>query len=246
MKLHNYVIFDCETGGLSKKDNLHALNHPITQIALIGLDGSTLDEIQRYESYIKGKFVPSFKSDENVVEGYLGYSDVHNLVYQKQAFQATGISVEKLESLGQDAKKVCNDLIDFFEKCKTESNFHKIILVGHNVVYDIPFLQMIFKIFKKDLSKYLQGYYDHTGTFTPVYFDTQFLSRAKCVDDSLKHNLTEVATREGFELVNAHEAMADTIITKEIFKKYLLQLRNSGTSDKIEQKSFRENFKFEY
>ena len=60
MKLHNYVIFDCETGGLSKKDNLHALNHPITQIALIGLDGSTLDEIQRYESYIKGKYKCSF------------------------------------------------------------------------------------------------------------------------------------------------------------------------------------------
>ena len=37
----NYIVFDCETGGLYEDKN------PITQYAAVVLDGSTLKEIDR-------------------------------------------------------------------------------------------------------------------------------------------------------------------------------------------------------
>ena len=197
MKLHNFCCIDVETGGLDKKQNFHALNHPITSIAMIGLDGLTLNEITRYESFIRGRKALTFKGDATVVSGYLGYDELRNLVYQKQALTATNITIEKLEQEGRDSKIVVNEIIALFEKCASGSNFHKLILVGSNAVYDIPFLQMLFKIHKKDLSKWLQGYYDHTSAFHPVYIDVMFLSRAKSIDENLKHNLYAISEREG-------------------------------------------------
>lgn len=237
-KFHNIVVFDCETGGLDKKNNLHAIHHPITQIALLGIDGLTLSEITRYSSYIKGRIAN---------KKYIGYSTVHDQEYQAGALQHTGITIEKLEAEGKDYKVVCNEICDFFEQCMSGSNFHKIILAGHNVGYDIPFLQYLFKLCKKDLSKYVQGYMSHTGEFVPADFDTQYLSRIKSTDENMKHNLTEVSGREGIELVDAHEAMADVCATAEVLKKYIMTLRNSSDSfEKQEVSTFRKDFQFEY
>lgn len=239
MRSHNFIVFDCETGGMDKENNFHAIKCPITQIALISLDGSSLNEITRYESYIKGRYVNN---------KYVGYSTTHDQEYQQGALTSTGITIEKLEAEGQDSKKVCLDIIEFFKQSKSKSNFHKLILIGHNVGYDIPFLQYLFKLHKKDLSDYLQGHYDHTGTFTPACIDTMYLSRFMSLDDTLKHSLINVAEREGIELIDAHNAMNDTVATMEVFKRYLLKLRNksSFSAKSQQQSSFRENFKFEY
>lgn len=249
MKFHNYVVFDCETGGLDKKNGLHAINFPITQIAFVGIDGYSLTEINRYEAYIKGKhdrnFVPT---DNDVVPGYVGYG--LNQVYTKGAFLHTNTTVEKLENLGQEAKQVCLEIIDLFESIKSSSKFHKIILVGHNVIYDIPFLQYLFKLFNKDLDKYIEGYRDAYGNFQPVFFDTQYLSRARSTDEKLKHNLTDVAFREGIELIDAHNAMPDTLATKNVFVSFLHSFRNSklsnNQSESTQISKFRDSFAYEY
>ena len=242
MKSHNFVVFDCETGGLDKKNNFHAITVPITGIALVGLKATTLEEIDRYSGYIKGRYANN---------QYIGYSTLHDQLYQDGAVKATGITREILEEKGKDYKVVCNEIISFFEKCDAGDRYKNTILVGHNVVYDIPFLQYLFKLCKKDLSKYIEGYYNHETQFTPVFFDTQFLSRAKSIDENQKHNLLEVTTREGFELIDAHDAMNDTLATSEIFKKYIRTLRSSqeasnGNIMSEEKVDYRSNFKFEY
>lgn len=239
-KYHNYVVFDCETGGLDKKAGLHGKLFPITEIALLSLDGQSLSEITRFSSLIKGKVEPNFKSsDPEVLSGYIGYDS--EKVYQKMALTSTGISVDLLEKSGNDFKEVCSAICSFFEESASGSKFHKIILVGHNVVYDIPFLQELFRLCRKDLSKYIQGYMDHNCNFTPVFFDTQFLSRAKSVDESAKHNLSEVSKREGVELIDAHRAMNDVIATSSVFKKYINAIRNSnvGSGPSIQESSKR-------
>lgn len=235
---HNIVVFDNETGGVDKKDGLHAIKYPITQIALLSLNGLTLDEVARYQSYIKGRSANG---------KYIGYSTLHDQIYEQDALNHSNITIEKLEAEGQDYKKVCNDICEFFDKSQSGSKFHKIILAGHNVGYDIPFLQYLFKICKKDLSKYLQGYYDAHGNFQVIYFDTQFLSRVKSTDEAHKHNLMDMAIREGFEMVDAHQAMTDVVATAEVLKKYIFTLRNSGAGYEIQETSkFRTGFKFEY
>lgn len=47
MTRSNYAVFDCETGGLDETKN------PITQYACIILDGQTLKEVDRWETYVK-------------------------------------------------------------------------------------------------------------------------------------------------------------------------------------------------
>ena len=237
MKFHNFVVFDCETGGLDKKNNLHAILCPITEIALIGYDFSTLTEIDRYESYIKGRYANN---------KYIGYSQLHDQEYQDGAVKATGITKEILEEQGQDYKKVCNDIIALFDKVHSGSRYHNTILVGHNINYDIPFLQYLFKICKKDLSKYVQGYYNHEAQFTPAFFDIMYLSRFKSIEEGQKHGLSDVIAREGFEIVDAHKAINDVIATAEVFKKYIRTLRNSQPGEKQETESFRDTFKLEY
>jgi len=244
-KAHNIPVFDCETGGIDRKDNLHAIKYPMTQIAFVILDGFSLKEFGRYSSYVKGKKEPMFESnDPGIVSGYVGYG--LNQVYQYEALDITGTTIEKLEKSGQDIKVVVNQIIELFEETKSGSSFHKFILAGHNVVYDIPFLQYAFKLCKKDLSKWIQGYYDAYGNYQFVFIDSQFLSRLKSVDEDEKHKLEIVANREGFEINDAHDALNDTLVTAEIIKKYILALRNTGEGEVIASGRYRDDFKFEY
>ena len=244
-KAHNIIVFDCETGGIDKKNGLSAINHPITQIALVSIDGFSLKEIARYSSFMKGKKEPMFESNNSeIVSNYVGYG--LNQTYQYEAFDITGTTIEKLERLGQDIKIVVNQIIEFFEESKSGSSFHKFILGGHNVTYDIPFLQYAFKLCKKDLSKYVQGYYDAYGNFQPVFIDSQYLSRLKSTDEDDKHKLEIVANREGFDFSDAHDAMNDTLITAEILKKYILLLRSSGEGEVVSAGKFRDEFVFEF
>lgn len=47
MQRSNYIVFDTETGGLDETKN------PITQYAAVVLDGRTLKEIDRWETFVK-------------------------------------------------------------------------------------------------------------------------------------------------------------------------------------------------
>lgn len=229
MKIFNYIVLDFETGGLDRKNNCHAQVVPITEVGVVGVRGDTLEEIVRYETKIKGQWVD---------DQYRGYDP--KLEYQKEALEFTNITIEELEN-GKDSKEVVKDLCKIFGQCKTGTHLHKPILVGHNVTYDIPFLQHLFEFHNKDLSKYLSGYKDHKGVFHPNYIDTMWLSRVKTPIEKTKHTLEKAMDRENLTLFNAHSALDDVLGTLELFKSYTYKLR-TNLKGEVEVVDHREKF----
>lgn len=233
-KLNNYVVIDCETGGLDRKNQEHSRVVPMTEIAAIGVSADNFQELHRYVSKVKGQYVG---------EDYVGYSP--ELVYQPEALKFTGVTIQQLEKVGVEIKEVVENLITVFVKSKTGSHLHKPIIVGHNVTYDIPFVQKIFTLTKNDLSKYLSGWKDDNGVFHPHFIDTMWLSRQKWNNEGIKHNLTALCDRLGVDLFDAHGALSDTVATLECFKKLTSCLRSEGgVSVRDSGVRVRESFQF--
>lgn len=214
IKLNNFVVLDCETGGLDRKNNEHARLFPITEIAAIGVSADNFHEFGRYVSKIKG---------QEVGGEYRGYDP--ELIYQDEALKFTGTTIAMLEREGKPLKEVVDGLIEVFAKTKTGSHFHKPIIVGHNVTYDIPFIQHTFDLTKQDMSKYFSGWKDHKGTFHPHFVDTMWLSRLKWPEEGMQHNLGAVCERLGVDLFDAHGALSDTVATMECYKKFITGFR---------------------
>ena len=62
-------------------------------------------------------------------------------------------------------------------KRTSNSRYKKPILVGHNITFDIGFIQQTFKDCKIDLSKYIAGEKDFFGNFFPTFIDTIHISK---------------------------------------------------------------------
>lgn len=121
-----YIGFDLETGGFSYDKN------PITQIAMIALDGNTLKEIDRMEFYVKP------------------YDDLR---IEKQALLTTGLKLKDIRK-GYDKKTAVNLIRDFAKKnSKTQSVRNRPILFAHNSKFDIGFLKSLFSRCNDDWKK---------------------------------------------------------------------------------------------
>ena len=51
MKIHNFIVFDFETGGLDKKSQWHSNKVAITQAAAIGVMSNDFKEIGRFSNF---------------------------------------------------------------------------------------------------------------------------------------------------------------------------------------------------
>ena len=219
------IILDFETGGFSSRENA------VTEFAGIGINGETFEEIARYEAIVAP------------------YSD--DLLYNPDALKATNISMNQINS-GVEFKKFSRDLLSFFRKCAIHSHIkYRPIIAGHNVTFDISFLQQIFFHTGKQIDKYLNCNKDHHGNQQPKYFDTQILAMTAWGNDEAmtKHTLTDCVNKIGEEIVNAHRAMNDVEATKSLLVNFLKRLRGSQTVDgdfvtNDESVSFRDKFKF--
>lgn len=215
-KYYNYIVFDVETGDLEPE------KAPMTQIALVVINGKTLEELCRYSTFIKP------------------YGKELGLTYQKAALDYTGITMAQIES-GKPIKEVVQDLIEI---CKTarEQNTHvayKPLFVGHNVKFDRKFLKWAFTYCKEDLYKHVQE---------DDYFCTMRLSQAKYFPEGpeLKYTLEASCERNEIELLDGHDAINDTLATKELFISFIRALReNTGSVETSQEIRFRDNFKFE-
>jgi len=128
MKKANYIIYDCETGGLDDQSN------PITQIALITIDSQSLQEIDRFEMYIKP------------------YDD---LIITKEALDMTGLKIADINN-GFTKKEAVDLLCKYFKKSMPNNRpENRPILIGHNVQFDNGFLFYIFESCKKDLYSFV-------------------------------------------------------------------------------------------
>ncbi len=187
MKNANFVVFDCETGGFTADKN------PITQIALIALDGKTFEELDRFEMYIKP------------------YDD---LVISKQALEVTGLKMADINN-GVDKKVAVKNIIAFAKKNSiNNSPQNRSILVGHNIVFDLGFIEYLFQSCKQDVYGYFSKMPECTMKLSKI-----FNKNAK----SLK--LGDCCAEVGITIVNAHTAMADTDATAKLFRYYALKLQ---------------------
>lgn len=222
-KYQDYIVFDFETGGLNARIN------PVTEIAIVILDGRSLEIKKTYSSY------------------FLPYPE--RTFYDPKAMAFTGITMEKLEALGKPIKTIVQEIIDLITPYAAFGQKYKPLLVGHNVDFDIAYLHQIFEITKNSLAPFLSGEKegDYFGNFQPHRFDTQRLSMAKWAQDSkvTSHTLSICIEKAGLELSDAHSALPDTIATAELFCVHINHLRAELISTKnhsTETKSYRENY----
>lgn len=129
----NYVVFDCETGGLDYK------KHPMVELALYILN-SDLQPIKEYETLIK---------------------PYGNLILTPGAMEVHKIPLEDIQK-GKDVKVVVGELIDILKPLKV-GKFGKPIMVGHNFEkFDGPYLQSIFEFCGKNMYDVVDTHFEDT------------------------------------------------------------------------------------
>lgn len=214
MKKANYIVFDCETGGLDRKKN------PILEIALVTLDGDTLEEIKRYETYVQV------------------YDD---LIVEKEALAANGIKMRDVEQHGISKKQFCKDITAYFKGSMPGSHPSlKPVVVGHNIPFDIGFMDEAFKDEKVKFS----------DLRAPIFHDTM-LDAKRVFTKSAKINLGTCCELAGIKLVNAHRAMPDVLATADLFRYFTKRIMNDSSSksvkvDKNEVPSSKSRTKFQF
>lgn len=212
-KINSYVLIDFETGGLDKKNRLHSQNYPVTEVAVLAINGVTLEEIVKYD---------------NLVKPY----DT-KLVYDPEVARITGITKEMCISQGIPLSQIVKDLCTVFEEANLyNSKTARPILVAHNWNFDRQFLQDIFRRAGVDLSKYVAGDLDHYGNFIPDGLDTIMFCKmlqAEITDTDTKFKLQSCCEMAGVDYVDGHRAMNDVIPMTDLFRYLVVRLR-SGTS----------------
>lgn len=207
-KINPIIIFDWETGGLDCTKN------PVTELAMIVLNGVTLEEILRYDDMIKP------------------YND--NLVYQQEALDHSGITMVDLNNKGITIHELGENLLTVFK----EANIHgsktaRPILVAHNADFDRGFLQAVCKELKLDISKLVDGEFDPWGNFVPHVIDSVDWAKrleATRTDHTTKFKLGHCCQRAGVEYIDGHRAINDCTSLADLFRYYSARL-SSGSSE---------------
>lgn len=221
--INNYVITDFETSGLSCQKNA------AVEFACVVLSGRNYEQILAYDNIIK-PYDEKLTYDQAAI-------NIHGLT--KEICQRDGVT---LQQLADDIELVCK------EAAQGCSPYAKPVLVGHNILFDVPFFCDILARGKKDISKLLDGANDRYGNFVPNVIDTEQLCKNAegfTNDASLRFKLGLCCTRFGIQLIDAHRAMNDVMATKELFVQLMTRLRSEGgavLAENGEVDSFRKKF----
>lgn len=231
--MQNFIVFDLETGGLSESKN------PVCEIAMLAIDGETLEERGRYEAIIA-------PYDES-------------LIYDPKALQVNGLTMKKING-GKQAKDVIKDIVEFAKEHRVKSK--KPILVGHNIGntyinvnklgkkmrgfindgeaskaakhlmssmkvegFDIKFLSKFLMTFNKDI----------LSSFEAWNIDTLQMARTLWFNESdvANYKLGTCCEKVGIRLSNAHSAMPDTEANAHLFVHFVKKMRGSGVDNNL-------------
>lgn len=196
----DYIVFDTETGGLDETKN------PITQYAAVILDGRTLKEIDRWETFVK---------------------PYGNLVIEKQALESTMVSMSDINR-GIDVRTFVDTAKKFWEihisnKKTKKRESARLVPVGHNVVFDNRFINAALSFCgeSKDITEWMY----------PNILDTFSLAKlAFGVLGDEKLNLGASCERAKIKLTDAHGAMNDVEATADLLRWYMKKLRTQQRS----------------
>jgi DNA polymerase III epsilon subunit-like protein len=213
-KINSYILFDFETGGLDKKNNLHSQNYPVTEFAAIAINGTTLEEILRYDDLVK-PYDPK-------------------LIYDPIAANLTGITREMCEEKGITLRTLVENICQLCAEANIyNSKTARPILVAHNGDFDRQFWQDIFKRADVDFSKYIDTEKDAFGNIVPHIIDTVDLAKAcwaEITDNTTKFKLSNCCERAGVTLADGHRAMNDVEAMADLFRYFLARLRSGDGS----------------
>lgn len=201
----NYLIHDCETGGLDCTQN------PITQYAAIVLDGNTLKEVDRFETYVKP------------------YND---LTIEQVSLDKTGLSLRNINNgiSSADFVKSASEFYGEHQGKSKKKETGRLISVGHNIPFDHNFLQYIFTLHKKDLWYFV---YEH-------FMDTMLMSKMQWgLTGEEKLQLGQCCVRANVQLTDAHTAMNDVEATADLFRYFTKKLRSKRGESLNEEKAGR-------
>ena len=125
----NYLVHDCETGGLDCNKN------PITQYACVVLDFKTLKEIDRFETFVK---------------------PYNNLIIEKKAIEKTMVTMTDINS-GITIEQFNKTIIKFYEDHMVpgaKNGMGRLVSVGQNIPFDHGFLNYALHLQKRDISEF--------------------------------------------------------------------------------------------
>ena len=202
----DYIVFDCETGGLDPFKN------PITQYAAVILDGKTLKETDRFETFVKP------------------YAD---LVIERSALDATMVSMSDINR-GMRVDDFVESVTGWWEshrqKARTK-DMGRLVPVGHNVTFDIGFLNVALSVCEKPTVE---------NWIYPNLIDTYSLGKMMWgVNGDEKLTLSACCERAKILLSDAHGAMNDVEATADLFRWFVKRMRRKSGNDG-EERSGRE------
>lgn len=201
MATNSIIVFDTETGGLDYK------KQPIMELALIVKNPINWEEIGRWESLIK---------------------NYNNLEYQPRALEVHGISISEANNSGIALEEFVMTMITIFKKFtpRGDKGGGKPILAGHNVMFDVGFLEEAFSLVGENLYKYILS-----NNGRAVVFDTIAWSKILWAAEP-KHTLGECCKRAGLGDFTAHRAMPDVSVTCDLIGYFRDRLNNGATNTK--------------
>lgn len=192
----DYCIFDFETGGFSPEKN------PALEIAMLMIDGTTLKEKSRWETFIKP---------------YGG------LIIEQRALDVNGLKMSDINK-GLEKREVAKSIVEFFKKSNPKNAVKsRPIMVGHNVDFDLRFMEVIFNEEKKGIWDYIDPYPEDTLRWARRMFPKES-----------SHKLGHVCGLVGINLTDAHKAMNDVVATKDFLVHAIKRLRKEAGVVKTE------------
>lgn len=198
----NYIVHDCETGGLDENEN------PITQYACIILEGTTLKELDRYETFVKP------------------YAD---LKIEKVALEKTMVSMTDIKN-GIPVKEFVSTTQDLWKQYQSKAKWEdarRLVSVGHNIPFDHRMLQWAFNFCKKgNIWSLLQDSFIDTMVLTKMTFG---------LNGNEKITLSDAIRYTKLKITDAHGAMNDVEATADLLRWFTKKLRSKRGEAAVEK-----------
>lgn len=223
---------DFETGGLDCQDCA------CTQIAIHAVRIDTFETIDRYVKYIYpyNKQLDKGVAKRKVLRSKFEKDDSIPMKYEEKSLTYSAITMNMLESMGENIQQVASDVVEFIRKnTLSKGKNTKPFLIGQNIGFDIGFLQQLMEYGNqmKEFSKLMRGTTDFYGHFQPLYIDTIILGQFALshLDGMTSYKLEIMAEKLGIELDDAHDADADVTATTNIAMICTQRMRSTSGID---------------
>ncbi len=223
---------DFETGGLKCQTSA------CTQIAI---HATRIDTFERLGSFVRYIYpydrqdIAGVGKKKKVLKSKYDMDEKTPMDYEPKALEYSAITMDMLESMGEDIKEVARGVVDFIadHTPKVPKNM-KPFLLGQNVDFDKGFFMQMMEYagLVKEVSKYLRGHEDFYGHWEPLTLDTILLGQlALChLPNVDSYKLEIMAERLGIELEDAHDADADVTATTNVAAVVTQRMRSEGVA----------------